>query len=140
MPNWCSNKLTIEDCSPELEQYLETEGLSFEKIDPNGTWGTKWDLSEAEQKQAADCLLSEECDFTAYFETAWSPPIQAIATLSKRFPNDSFVLDYCELGCGFAGTSLIQQGAAYDNEINDPKEVLGFAVDVFGFELDNDEP
>ena len=34
MPNWCNNKLTIEDCSPELEEFLKTEGFSFNKIKP----------------------------------------------------------------------------------------------------------
>ena len=43
-------------------------------------------------------------------------------------------------GTDFFGDDSEEDYSSANNEINDPKEVLGFAVDVFGFELDNDEP
>jgi hypothetical protein len=154
MPNWNENKLSIMDCSPELESYLKENGLSFEKIKPtppellegNGwynwrleNWGTKWDLSEQEQREVADQLISEDCDFQAPFMTAWSPPLQAIAALSEMFPNDQFTLDYFEGGCWFAGTAIISEGQIDDNQVDDA-DVTEFAKENFSFvEYDEDE-
>jgi hypothetical protein len=154
MPNWCENKLSIMDCSPELESYLKENGLSFEKIKPtpsellegNGwydwrleNWGTKWDLSEQEQREVADQLISESADFQAIFMTANSPPIEAIAALSEMFPNDQFTLDYFESGCWFAGTAVISKGEIDDNQVDDD-DVAEFAKENFNFvEYDEDE-
>ena len=154
MPNWNENKLSIMDCSPELESYLKENGLSFEKIKPtppellegNGwyqwrleNWGTKWDLSEQEQREVADQLISESADFQATFMTAWSPPLQAIAALSEMFPNDQFTLDYFESGCWFAGTAVISQGEIDNNQVDDA-DVTEFAKENFNFvEYDEDE-
>ena len=154
MPNWNENKLSVMDCSPELESYLKENGLSFEKIKPtppellegNGwynwrlqNWGTKWDLSEQEQREVADQLISESADFQATFMTAWSPPLQAIAALSEMFPHDQFTLDYFESGCWFAGTAIISQGEIDDNQVDDA-DVTEFAKENFNFvEYDEDE-
>ncbi len=154
MPNWCENKLSVMDCSPELESYLKENGLSFNKIKPtppellegNGwydwrfeNWGTKWDLSEREQRDVADQLISEIADFQAIFMSAWSPPLQAIAALSEMFPNDQFTLDYFESGCWFAGTAIISQGEIDDNQVDDA-DVIEFAKENFSFvEYDEDE-
>lgn len=153
MPNWCNCQLTIEDCSPELAAYLQENGLSFDKIkqtppekltDEKGSWyqwrvdnwGTKWDLSEQEQREVADMLLSEDADFTAYFDTAWAPPCQAIAALSEKFPNDKFVLHYLELGMMFAGTARISNGESIEDDIfNDEKAIRSFALEVFDYDL-----
>lgn len=154
MPNWNENKLSVMDCSPELESYLKENGLSFNKIKPtppellegNGwydwrlqNWGTKWDLSEEEQREVADQLISESADFQATFMTAGSPPIEAIAALSEMFPNDQFTLDYFESGCWFAGTAIISQGEIDDNQVDDA-DVAEFAKENFNFvEYDEDE-
>jgi hypothetical protein len=154
MPNWNENKLSVMDCSPELESYLKENGLSFEKIKPtppellegNGwydwrlqNWGTKWDLSEEEQREVADQLISESADFQATFMTANSPPIEAIAALSEMFPHDQFTLDYFESGCWFAGTAIISQGEIDDNQVDDA-DVIEFAKENFNFvEYDEDE-
>ncbi len=134
MPNWCNNKLTIENSSVELKEYLLKEGFSFEKIKPTppemiddedsswyqwrtDNWGTKWDLDEEEQRHTADCLLAEDCDYTTMFSTAWAPPLEAINALSRIFPKDKFILKYFEPGIGFAGNSHIHNGVIVDNEI-----------------------
>ena len=153
MPNWCESILSIADCSPELESYLKENGLSFENIKPTPpellesgewygwrleNWGTKWDLSEEEQRNVADQLLSEDCDFQAQFDTAWSPPLQAIAALSEMFPNDQFSLDYFESGCWFAGTAIISKGEIDDAGFDDA-DVLEFAKENFGFVEDDED-
>jgi hypothetical protein len=105
MPNCCQNHLTVTGATHEFRAWLEN-GFSFEKMNPprksgktrNGwamldrhytAWGTKWDLAENEQRQIA-CELLE--NGAAFFDTAWSPPIEAIVALSRRFPDDTLIL------------------------------------------------
>lgn len=128
MPNWCFNKLTVTNSTPELEAFLKEHGLSFEAIvkpnrpenDEHGfetvsaqvhAWGTKWDLPDDEAKEAAAFLLNDgECNF----DTAWSPPIQAIEALSAKFPQVNFSLHYYETGCMFWGVADFWCGSVED--------------------------
>ena len=123
MPNWCFNKLTVTNSTPKLEAFLKEHGLSFEAIvKPNrpendennfGTidaqvdaWGTKWDLADDEQKEAAVSLLEcGECSF----DTAWSPPSEAIRALSEQ-TGASFLLAFYEAGMFFWGAESIEDG------------------------------
>lgn len=156
MPNFCENRLTIEDCSPELAAYLQKNGLSFDKIKPTppekltdekgswyqwrvDNWGTKWDLLEEDQREVADMLLSEDTGFTASFDTAWEPPCQAIAALSTMFPNDNFVLSYLELGMMFGGTAHISDGVIHisDVDFDDKEAVKQFLIDKMNYDEDD---
>ena len=148
MPNWCDNQLTVTRATPELRAWLGENGFSFEKIHPVAepvgcppsgviqpyidAWGTKWDLDEPDQLRVADDLHDVG---TAYFGTAWSPPIAALEKLSAMFPDDSFSLTYCELGNSFAGTATFKAGTSYDVPADDG-EVTKIAAEVFGY----DEP
>ena len=123
MPNWCINKLTVTNSTPKLEEFLKEHGLSFEAIvkperpeddetyagtifAQTAAWGTKWDLIEDEAKVAAASLLDiGEC----VFDTAWSPPSEAIRALSE-LTGASFLLAYYELGCWFWGAEDIFEG------------------------------
>ena len=79
-----------------------TDGFSFEKMNPprkarrssrsdrdgwtilghcHNAWGTRWDLDENEQRQVAGELRENGY---AFFNTAWSPPMQAIEALSPE--------------------------------------------------------
>lgn len=153
MPNWCYNKLTIEDCSPELESYLRENGLSLERIKPTPpeklddedgswhgwrleNWGTKWDFTDNEQRDIADALLSEDTDFTAFFDTAWSPPCKGIAELSAMFPNDRFTLHYVEFGMCFAGTAYIANGESIEEDTSELDEVNRHAADHFDYDYE----
>ena len=124
MPNWNMNTLKVSDASSELIEYLKAEGLSFAKIAPvrlrDGddictrqaqTWGTKWDLSEEDQREVADQLIDVGI---ASFDTAWSPPIYAIKALSSKFPDDEFTLSYYESGCQFWGIANFSAGNVDD--------------------------
>jgi len=124
MPNWNMNTLKVSDASSELIEYLKAEGLSFAKIAPvrlrDGddpctrqaqTWGTKWDLSEEDQREVADQLIDVGI---ASFDTAWSPPIYAIKALSARFYDDEFTLSYYESGCQFWGIANFSAGNVDD--------------------------
>jgi hypothetical protein len=103
MPNWCQNHLMVTGATPELRAWLKSEGFSFAKMSPprpprknarnplsapyDDAWGTKWDLDENEQRQVASDLLEGAA---AHFDTAWSPPLQAIEALSRKFPPGHF--------------------------------------------------
>lgn len=127
MPNYCFNKLTVTNSTPKLEAFLIEHGLSFEAIakperpenDETGcatidaqvaAWGTKWDLDETEAKETAESLLlSGNCTF----DTAWSPPSEAIRVLSE-LTGASFSLAYFEPGCWFWGAEDITDGYIQD--------------------------
>ena len=124
MPNWCNNKLTVTNSTPKLVAFLIEHGLSFEAIvkpecpenDESGcatigaqtaAWGTKWDLDETEAREAAESLLlSGNCTF----DTAWSPPSEAIRALSE-LTGASFLLAYYEPGMWFWGAESIEDGS-----------------------------
>jgi hypothetical protein len=140
--------LTVQDATPELRAYLECNGFSFARMaplppqaDPNdesatvtqqlAAWGTKWDLDEEESKSVAENLLDSG---VAYFATAWSPPLSAIEALSQKFSDDTFLLEYCELGMMFAGTAEIDNGYCFDCPVTNSRKVMRIAREVFGHE------
>lgn len=51
-------------------------------------WGTKWDASDVEVNSGFIVEVT--------FNTAWSPPINAIQALARKFPRDEFHLRYVE--------------------------------------------
>ena len=152
MPNWCQNHLTVTGATPEFRAWLTDHGFSFEKMnplrnprksrkaDPNGwsmldlccnAWGTKCDLAINEQHQVANELLENGA---AFFDTAWSPPLQAIEALSRKFPALVFQLHYCELGMFFAGIATFQDGDCRDDFHEEKASVMKIACDIFGYE------
>lgn len=69
-------------------------------------WGTKWDL-----KLQDDDFLENFDDYQGFsFDTAWSPPIQAIKHLSLKFPNLKFEMDFIDESWIFWGTSEFEKG------------------------------
>jgi hypothetical protein len=142
MPNWCQNYLMVTGATPEFRAWLE-EGFSFQRMKPVippdshnqcSAWGTKWDLEDNGQREAAGELLEIG---TAYFDTAWNPPIPALAALSRMFPDVSFRLQYCELGMFFAGTATFQSGECEEESFDDELQVMEIARDTFG--IDDEE-
>ena len=82
--------------------------LSFNALvpEPNGVgdpdawagehWGTKWDAVSV-----GVCDGEDRLDY--WFETAWSPPLEWLAAVAKRFPKLRFTLEYGEPGFGLLG-------------------------------------
>jgi len=156
MPNWCQNQLTVTGATPELRAWLE-DGFSFQRMKPVhpaktrknnpdvpwrqtvaqcSAWGTKWDLDENEQREAASELL--ECG-NAWFDTAWNPPMGALTALSGRFPEVTLILDYHEPGVCFAGHATFEAGGCDDQSTQEPAEVNRIACETFGADSDEDE-
>ena len=52
-------------------------------------WGTKWDVADAS-------FAKSKGEISYGFDTAWSPPCEWVAALSKRFPSLTITLEYHE--------------------------------------------
>ncbi|NDA95661.1 MAG: hypothetical protein EBY03_05945 [Actinobacteria bacterium] len=98
-------------------------------------WGTKWDVAVHDNDKYPDTELHEESTTVLgyKFNTAWSPPIEAITKLSEQYPSlemnliateeESYenkcrdcdevnTLEYCEEGCGEICDSCHYMGEA----------------------------
>ena len=71
-------------------------------------WGTKWDVAVGDSNEYPDTVLVEhksegEDQWLVYkFDTAWSPPVSALESLSELVPNCVVTLDWQEEQ-GFGG-------------------------------------
>lgn len=97
-----------------------THKLSKELIKKYGTnnwydwniahWGTKWGAASSNLFKEGKTYLKYE------FDTAWSPPMKILTTISRQFPTMKFTLKYCEDGMGFKGKAYFINGEYEDNE------------------------
>lgn len=73
-------------------------------------WGTKWDTNNSsiveERYQPGG-----SCSLIYVFDTAWSPPTEALTAISKRFSFLTFRMRYFECGMGFKGFMKLRNGA-----------------------------
>jgi len=67
-------------------------------------WGTKWGDSSTHMTEEGDNTLH------FYFETAWSPPVEGMLNISKKYPMLTFVMTFREGGMGLAGAVGISNG------------------------------
>ena len=113
---------------PDHKQPLE-EALMFKGnhwYDWNvRNWGTKWDVAIHDEDKYPDTELMEESETSlAYrFNTAWSPPTEAISKLSEQYPDLDFELSY-EEETGWGGLLQFEAGnvneiETYDNKCRD---------------------
>lgn len=74
-------------------------------------WGTKWGSYDSD-------IIKKGKSYIKYiFNSAWSPPIQAIDKISHMFPDLIFTLKYVEEGNGFKGIATFQNGLIEDIEL-----------------------
>ena len=129
MPNWCSNNLVIRgsvETLSQLKPVLEAgEGL-LEAIKPIGewqygdaveAWGTKWDVS-TEGLQFTD-NGDGTAEIEGYFDSAWSPPVEAFQQLAEDWDSCYIELKYFEPGMGFVGVFDSEGGDAYYEGVDD---------------------
>ena len=155
MPNWCSNRATINGPAPVIEEIRlkltqdDPELLNWMVPQPNfegdqdwynwnvSNWGTKWDICDVYIDNN-----TEEDSIEFSFSSAWAPPVEAFTTWAFNDGRVQFSLEYWEPGCGFVGTT------AYDGEYLDtddvdsnsnPARYREIASDVWGYE-EWDEP
>jgi len=127
MPNWCSCELEIEGDindiqkllddakSPNEDEHKHTD-FSLENFIPTPEeiqdrdvnswrmdhWGTKWDIQPEVDNQGEFVSLK--------FDSAWSPPIEALNIISKLYPSLSFKLTFSEEAMDFFGICLYKNG------------------------------
>ena len=98
----------------------------------NTKWGTKW----------LECysVIVGGTEIRAEFDTAWGPPRNFYEQLVKDFPKIELTAHYLEMGCELAG-SYEYHGSLDDASLENIKavDVQRFALDVFGYEYDDDE-
>jgi hypothetical protein len=129
MPNWCSNSLIIRgdvETLSQLKPVLEAgEGL-LDAIKPIGeweygnaveAWGTKWDVS-TEGLQFVD-HGDGTAEIEGYFDSAWSPPVEAFQQLAEDWDSCYIELKYFEPGMGFVGVFDSEGGDAYYEGVDD---------------------
>ena len=130
MPNWCSNNFRIvgstESLKPLWEQ-IDRENKFLEVIKPLGewdygnaveAWGTKWDVNTDGME------FTDNGDGTAeisgFFDSAWSPPVDAFQTLSEDL--DSCYLELCYFEPGMCFVGYWDSEGADDHYTIDPEE------------------
>jgi hypothetical protein len=130
MPNWCSNNFRIvgstESLKPLWEQ-IDREEKFLEVIKPIGewdygnaveAWGTKWDVNTDGME------FTDNGDGTAeisgFFDSAWSPPVDAFQTLSQDL--DSCYLELCYFEPGMCFVGYWDSEGADDHYTIDPEE------------------
>ena len=156
MPNWCSNSLTIKgDASTlvALKEIIESDGEGLlEAIAPLGgewdydkaleKWGTKWDIT-TEGLEYTD-NGDGTAEITGYFDSAWSPPIEALHALSEDWDSCYIELMYEEPGMCFVGC-WDSEGADDHYEYSDftsdniKDNIPDYLVDYFELDVRLDE-
>lgn len=85
-------------------------------------WGTKWDVAVQDGEKYATTELDNFGGQTHYrFQTAWSPPQEAISILAFMFPQLTFKLSY-EEEQGWAGLLVWEEGVLVTDEFYDIPE------------------
>ena len=155
MPNWCENKVYVYGPTEDVDEFFnkcyDNVSRDFQmlemhlptpepKVDESGketsdwygwrldNWGCKWEVESPIE-------ASEE---GVFFDTPWSPPIEAFTRLSKDFPGVEFELAYCELGNWFAGVAVMQNGELIDSVAKEDEDIKQIARDIFDYVLEED--
>lgn len=98
-------------------------------------WGVKWDVdAEINHDTTSRMEIS--------FDSAWAPPLTAIAQIGKMCPTLTFTLEYFECGMVFAGRYIVRGGeVTTDDSTESTKSDLWqeIAVGTFGYEPYEDD-
>jgi len=91
-------------------------------------WGCKWDVAISDDNEFLDTSMDELKDGGVQynFDTAWSPPEQAIQELSRQYPNLTFKLYYEE-----------EQGWGGEVELINGKEISSMQYEDKCFNCDS---
>lgn len=143
MPNWCNNSIEISGPSEKIralwaQALIDEEqnggllrGLRPEpeyaddedgQIMPNWwnwrveNWGTKWEISP----EGLEFIDNEDgtATLSGWFDSAWSPPVDACAFYAEANPDVRITLDYHEPGMCFVGRYTAEDGMSDDNCID----------------------
>ena len=80
-----SENSTPEKCARLIEAYGADNWYDWNCA----TYGSKWDLHDAQTKMKRDTV------FECHFKTAWAPPYAFLEKLQNKFSNLELALSYC---------------------------------------------
>ena len=127
MPNWCENTVHFEHIDPKAiikvkeafkEEKLcnyflpiseDTEDWYMSRV---SKWGTKWDVEATPEilDNWEDEDKNKYISFHVYCETAWSPPMEFIESVSKIYKVVEVEISFEEPGMDVAGSSKYING------------------------------
>jgi hypothetical protein len=134
MPNWCNNSIEIEGpvekiaalwaqaqsegnallnaLCPMPAELLEGEAWYGWRV---AHWGTKWDID----MQGLEFVDNEQgrARITGWFDSAWSPPLDAFQTYALANEDVYLELKYFEPGMSFTGVWDSEGGDAYWEDV-----------------------
>jgi len=93
-----------------LEEQLKFKGKDWYSWNVTH-WGTKWDVAVSNGDEWPETQIQvDNSDHLIYsFNTAWSPPEEVVAELSRQFPNLTFDMEY-EEETGWGGDFTYKAG------------------------------
>ena len=136
MPNWCYNTIVVtgdkksintiltklsllDDRDGIMEELIGLGDIDKQSYTTGDTWynwnigrfGTKWDVPKSDfmGNLQIDSDDEEDSGFTTSFDTAWSPPVPFLGTLSEIY-NVSITLDAEEGGNDFYVRAVFNNG------------------------------
>ena len=126
MPNHCYNILHLEcfENARLLDEFVqkhktEDSELSFHMSVPcpensdndwrTDNWGTKWEAIDVDIRKTPEIV-----EYT--FATAWSPPLQWMRSVSNKYPEIKFTIEYYECGMDFCGKEICVNGDTIKSE------------------------
>ena len=98
----------------------------------NRRWGTKW----GDYEHLIPIHKEGESIAIFHFTSAWSPPIEGLAYVSKQFSSLSFVLSYEEGGMCFLGSTLIIDGKVVSNSEGEYPDMDDYKVGDDDYDYD----
>lgn len=156
MPNWCSNRATINGPAPVIQEIIEVLNqenpalLAWMVPEPKykgdqdwygwriTNWGCKWDIGDVYFEHNAD---EDQIQFE--FSSPWGPPVEAFARWAQADGRVQFNLEYWEPGMGFVGRTEWDGESLMDDHRDhqtDPAGYRDMAEEVFGYVEDDEEP
>ncbi len=144
MPNWCSNHIVIEGPKDKVEAIWSkatdnSEDGLLGALHPIGEWdyhtaleewGTKWDVNMTDANLELEKINDKRSVISGYFESAWSPPLNAIANYELENPDVEIHCKYYEPANDFIGSNHYGDFSVY----NQPRSF--WETDQMGIDLD----
>lgn len=162
MPNWCSNIIEIKGPKDKVKAIwdkIETHedyelgllnalvpmpdeiratmvGEGDDWYDWSLTnWGTKWEISNEGLEYAEE---GDSGIISGWFESAWSPPYEALLAFHNDNPDIEVKLDYHEPGMAFVGRLHLEDGVELvDEHVNYAEFTSSTVRDAIGEEMDD---
>ena len=115
------------DDSPEQKALVEKQEANLKEHGHKdwyswsvANWGTKWDIDPEGLELNQQVAGSDEAEITGWFESAWSPPIEAFDEYCEKNPDVSYCyLSYHEPGMCFVGSFSAENGESFGEDTID---------------------